>query len=72
MAGGGRFVIRASGVHGLCEPGVQCQGGVRATTKENDKEHGYGLQNVREIVLKYQGEMNYEVREGRFVVEVLI
>ena len=27
-----------------------------ATTKENDKEHGYGLQNVREIVLKYQGE----------------
>ncbi len=43
-----------------------------ATTKENDKEHGYGLQNVREIVLKYQGEMNYEVREGRFVVEVLI
>lgn len=42
------------------------------TTKDDDKAHGYGLQNVKEIVLKYQGEMNYEVREGRFVVEVLI
>lgn len=42
------------------------------TTKGNDKEHGYGLQNVREIVLKHQGELNHEVREGRFVVEVLI
>lgn len=42
------------------------------TTKEKDGKHGYGLQNVKEIVEKHNGEIHFEVAEGRFVAEVII
>ena len=42
------------------------------TTKKNGREHGFGLQNVREIVEKHKGEIHYEVEGGKFVAEVII
>ena len=40
------------------------------TTKKEKKNHGMGLKNVKEIVQKYEGEYNIDIKEGRFIVEV--
>lgn len=41
------------------------------TTKENKKEHGFGLKNVQEIVKKYSGEMKVEQQKDTFAVRLL-
>lgn len=41
------------------------------TTKENKKNHGFGLGNVMEIVKKYSGEMKVEQQENIFTVRLL-
>lgn len=42
------------------------------TTKRNAKEHGLGLEIVREICRKYHGEFLTETKEGMFEVSVLL
>lgn len=41
-----------------------------STTKEDKKEHGYGIKNVIETVSKYKGEVNFEMLEDWFIVKV--
>lgn len=38
------------------------------TTKENKKEHGYGIKIIKSISDKYGGEMNIQAKNGRFKV----
>lgn len=42
------------------------------TDKENAKEHGIGLLNIRDVVRRYNGAMNIEVRDGIFTISVLV
>lgn len=42
------------------------------TRKKDKKNHGFGLQNIRSVVAKYNGEMNIENRENIFLVEILL
>jgi len=42
------------------------------TNKENKKGHGIGLQNVGDVVGKYNGAMNIEAENGIFVISILI
>lgn len=44
----------------------------RYTSKSDKKEHGLGLQNVIETVERNNGEIFFEVKEGKFVVKVLV
>lgn len=43
-----------------------------SSTKENKEEHGYGIRNIKEIVSKYGGEINFKITEERFGVEIIL
>lgn len=43
-----------------------------STNKENPHEHGLGLLNVNDVVRKYNGVMNTEVKDGGFTISLLI
>lgn len=51
---------------------IKEKSGVFLTTKENSKEHGYGLCNVSSIVDKYEGTMNIEYAGDIFRVLIII
>lgn len=53
------------------ELGEILNGELPETTKENKKEHGFGLKNVQEIVKKYSGEMKVEQQNDTFAVRLL-
>ena len=53
------------------ELGEILSGELPETTKENKKEHGFGLKNVQEIVKKYSGEMKVEQQNDTFAVRLL-
>ena len=36
------------------------------TSKANREEHGFGMQNIKSAVEKYDGIMSYEVKNGIF------
>ena len=42
------------------------------TNKENPKQHGIGLLNVRDVVHEYNGAVNIENENGVFVISVLM
>lgn len=42
------------------------------TTKANPMHHGIGLQNVKRTAEKYGGNVEMEVREGKFITTVLL
>ena len=42
------------------------------TTKADKLFHGFGLENINEIVDKYNGHMDYEQVENTFIVKVLL
>ncbi len=42
------------------------------TTKPDAKNHGYGLQGIRQAVEKYQGAMDTETKNGHFVLTLLL
>lgn len=42
------------------------------TDKANPQEHGIGLLNVRDVVRRYNGVMNIEAENGRFVISILV
>ena len=44
----------------------------RFSDKENQKKHGIGLMNVRDVVHKYDGTMNIETENGIFVISILV
>ena len=42
------------------------------TTKENASLHGYGTKVVKRIVEQYEGSVNYDIRNGLFVADVML
>ena len=42
------------------------------TIKKNKLLHGYGLSNVKETVEKYDGTINYGVKENQFIVNIVM
>lgn len=42
------------------------------TTKKNKNAHGYGLKNVKEIVEKYQGNLQIKQTDGKFIVSIIL
>ena len=42
------------------------------TSKKNKKEHGWGIQSMRHIVEKYDGDIKFEYEAGSFRVEITI
>lgn len=48
------------------------QDGLPVTTKTDKNNHGYGVRSIRYIVEKYQGEFLMRVREGKFILDILI
>lgn len=45
---------------------------IGTTLKENPKEHGMGLGNINDVVQKYDGVMNAEVKRNVFVISILL
>lgn len=46
--------------------------GIPETTKINKKNHGIGLQNIKQVVEKYDGDYNIETKNGRYLTEVFL
>lgn len=42
------------------------------TSKENKEQHGYGIRNVQMAVEKYDGEITFECKENKFIVELVL
>lgn len=42
------------------------------TTKGDKKLHGYGTRIIQELVKKYRGSVKYDMRDGRFYVDVML
>lgn len=42
------------------------------TSKPDKKEHGYGMKSMRQSVEKYQGSMDYSLRDGWFELRIII
>lgn len=46
--------------------------GIFPTTKADTRHHGIGLRNVREKVEKYNGSLEFEVKENQFTVTAML
>ena len=42
------------------------------TTKSNSKYHGYGTKSIAYIAKKYDGNVTYDVKDGIFVLRVVL
>lgn len=42
------------------------------TTKEDRRLHGYGTKIIRAVAERYQGSVKFDVRDGRFVADVML
>lgn len=49
----------------------EIKSGLPQTTKEDKKNHGYGLENIRYVMDKYQGEMSCRIEDEEFVLTLL-
>lgn len=47
-------------------------GDIPKTTKQDTTAHGYGLKNIAYIVRKYNGQMTINVKDGWFMLKVII
>lgn len=45
---------------------------IPATWKENTSGHGYGLLNIRRVAQKYSGDIDIEVKNGKFYLYVML
>ncbi|SKA63361.1 GHKL domain-containing protein [Eubacterium uniforme] len=46
--------------------------GERITTKKDKAHHGFGVQNMKETVLKYEGIDKVEIEDGVFILSIVI
>ena len=42
------------------------------TTKENALDHGIGIENIKEIVSSYRGQINFDYDDNMFNVKVIM
>ena len=52
-----------------CAEKPRIKGGTPETTKRDTKNHGFGLQNVREAAAVYSGELSFECNEKPYGYE---
>ena len=55
-----------------CEEEINLQQGFPDTTKEDKKNHGYGLKSIRYTIEKYRGTMTLHTENNWFVMRILI
>lgn len=48
------------------------ENGLPVTTKEDNGEHGYGLNNIRRVAQKYFGDIAIEQKDGTFLLQVML
>ncbi|MBP3326956.1 MAG: GHKL domain-containing protein [Coprococcus sp.] len=51
---------------------VVMEQGFPVSTKSEKDKHGFGLRNVRDIIVKYQGEMQFDTDVNLFSVKVIL
>lgn len=60
-------------VENSCDETIMCvEYGRLRTTKPDDGTHGLGMNNMRSCVEKYYGTMQYEVKEGCFILTLMM
>ncbi|HSH34949.1 GHKL domain-containing protein, partial [Schnuerera sp.] len=42
------------------------------TTKKDSKNHGFGIKSIKGVVEKYDGILNYEYNEGKFILNIML
>ena len=53
------------------EVSINSDGSIK-TTKENKKYHGYGTKSIAYIVKKYDGKMEYDIKDCIFKLKIAI
>ena len=48
------------------------ESGNPVSTKNDANRHGYGCKNIRNVVEKYEGELQFNVEDGIFEIEIVI
>lgn len=51
---------------------LNSQNGLPATDKADKKSHGIGLANIKSTAEKYQGTMDFKVKDGVFILSVMM
>jgi len=46
--------------------------GIPVTTKADKKNHGIGFQNIKQVVQKYDGRYNIELKNGMYLAEIFL
>lgn len=60
-------------VENTCEEqAIRMKNGELQTTKMNTSLHGFGMNNMRSCAEKYYGTIQYEVREGMFILTIML
>ncbi|WP_236915399.1 GHKL domain-containing protein [Clostridium sp. Cult2] len=42
------------------------------TIKEDKENHGFGMKSIKSVVEKYNGILNYEYHEGKFILNIML
>ena len=63
------FLIR---LENRCSIVPEFQDGLPVTGKKDKRYHGFGVKSIRYIAEKYHGEMFMNVRDGKFILNVLL
>ena len=59
-------------VSNYCEQELNIKDGNLITTKNDKRNHGYGLKSIKYSVEKYKGNMEYELNKNWFELKILI
>jgi len=51
---------------------LDTESGLPVTSKGNTDSHGYGLNNIRRIAVKYFGDMDFAVKNKEFILSIML
>ncbi len=51
---------------------LDTESGLLVTSKGNTDSHGYGLNNIRRIAGKYFGDIDFAVKNGEFILDIML
>lgn len=58
-------------VENSCKQTVEISKLGDVTSKKDKENHGYGIQNIRDAVYKYHGELIFKSVESKFVAQIV-